>query len=170
MTIELKNYATDIKLNLSSIFREDSNNPLTKKQTLAIALACAYSTKNQAIIDYIIAEIGDSLNVTEIDACKGAATIMAMNNIYYRFVHLASNKEYQKMPAKLRMNFINNHNIDKLDFELCSLAVSAITGCGMCIDAHINQLEKANISKNAIQDAVRIAAIINATATAIFIN
>ncbi len=67
---------------------------------------------------------------------------MAMNNIYYRFVHLASNKEYQKMPAKLRMNFINNHNIDKLDFELCSLAVSAITGCGMCIDAHINQLEK----------------------------
>jgi len=170
MTIELKNYANDIKLNLSSILREDSNNPLTRKQTLAIALACAYSTKNQIVIEFIKEQVGNTLSSTEIEATKGAASVMSMNNIYYRFVHLASNKEYQQMPAKLRMNIINNHGIDKVDFELYSLAVSAINGCGMCIDAHVAQLEKANVSKNAIQDTVRIAAIINAAATAVTIN
>ena len=170
MTIELKNYANDIKLNLSSILREDSNNPLTRKQTLDIALACAYSTKNQIVIEFIKEQVGNTLSSTEIEATKGAASVMSMNNIYYRFVHLASNKEYQQMPAKLRMNIINNHGIDKVDFELYSLAVSAINGCGMCIDAHVAQLEKANVSKNAIQDTVRIAAIINAAATAVTIN
>ncbi|MBT5827503.1 MAG: alkyl hydroperoxide reductase [Alphaproteobacteria bacterium] len=170
MTIELKNYANDIKLNLSSILREDSNNPLTRKQTLAIALACAYSTKNQIVIEFIKEQVGNTLSSAEIEATKGAASVMSMNNIYYRFVHLASNKEYQQMPAKLRMNIINNHGIDKVDFELYSLAVSAINGCGMCIDAHVAQLEKANVSKNAIQDTVRIAAIINAAATAVTIN
>ena len=61
---------------------------------------------------------------------------MAMNNVYYRFVHLASNPEYGTMPAKLRMNVIGTPGIDKDDFELFSLAVSAMNGCGMCIDSH----------------------------------
>ena len=61
---------------------------------------------------------------------------MAMNNVYYRFVHLVSNPEYGTMPARLRMNFIGSHGIDKDDFELFSLAVSAMNGCGMCIDSH----------------------------------
>ena len=62
--------------------------------------------------------------------------VMAMNNVYYRFVHLASNPEYGKMPARLRMNFIGSHGIAKEEFELFSLAVSAMNGCGMCIDSH----------------------------------
>jgi alkyl hydroperoxide reductase subunit D len=33
---------------------------------------------------------------------------MAMNNVYYRFVHLASNPEYGTLPATLRMNVIAN--------------------------------------------------------------
>ena len=40
------------------------------------------------------------------------------------------------MPAKLRMNVIGSPGIDKADFELFGLAVSAMNGCGMCIDSH----------------------------------
>lgn len=58
-----------------------------------------------------------------------------MNNVYYRFVHLASNEEYNTMPAKLRMNTIGSHGTDKNDFEHYSLAISAINRCGMCIDS-----------------------------------
>jgi len=170
MTIELKNYANDIKLNLSTILREDPSNALSHNQTLAIALASSYATKNQDLVNYILEQAGDKLSDVEIEAAKGAATVMAMNNIYYRFLHLASNKEYMQLPAKLRMNFINSHGIDKDDFELYALAVSVINGCGMCIDAHVKQLEKAEVSKNAIQDSARIAAVINATATALTIN
>jgi alkyl hydroperoxide reductase subunit D len=89
---------------------------------------------------------------------------MAMNNIYYRFTHLAADPDYATMPARLRMNVIANPGVDKADFELWSLAVSAINGCGKCIDAHDQVLRKAGLSREAIQQAVRIASVIHAVA------
>jgi alkyl hydroperoxide reductase subunit D len=85
-----------------------------------------------------------------------------MNNVYYRFAHIATSKDYMSMPAKLRMNVIGNPGVDKVDFELWSLAVSAINGCGMCIDAHEKQLLDHGMSKTQIQAAARIAATVQA--------
>jgi alkyl hydroperoxide reductase subunit D len=89
---------------------------------------------------------------------------MAMNNVYYRFVHLASAPDYKSLPAKLRMNVIGRPGVEKVDFELWSLAVSAINGCGMCIDAHEQVLRQAGVGVEAIQASVRIAAVVNAVA------
>ena len=60
---------------------------------------------------------------------------MGMNNVYYRFTHLVGG-DYPKMPAKLRMNVMARPGVEKVDFELWSLAVSAINGCGMCMESH----------------------------------
>jgi alkyl hydroperoxide reductase subunit D len=90
---------------------------------------------------------------------------MAMNNVYYRFVHLASNPEYGTLPAKLRMNALATHGIAKDDFELFSLAVSAQNGCGMCIDSHERVLQQHGVKAETIQAAARIAAVIQAVAT-----
>ncbi|KAK0339479.1 hypothetical protein LTR94_034363, partial [Friedmanniomyces endolithicus] len=90
---------------------------------------------------------------------------MAMNNVYYRFTHLAGNQEYRNMPAKLRMNVIGAPGIDKIDFELFSLAVSAMNGCGMCIDAHEDVLKKHGVKAEVIQGAVRLGAVLAAVAT-----
>jgi alkyl hydroperoxide reductase subunit D len=92
---------------------------------------------------------------------------MAMNNVYYRFVHLASNKTYASLPAKLRMSVIGNPGVPKADFELWSLAVSAINGCGMCIDAHEKVLRETGVETAAIQTAVRFAAILQSVAIAL---
>jgi alkyl hydroperoxide reductase subunit D len=92
-----------------------------------------------------------------------------MNNVYYRFVHLVSDKEYGKLPAKLRMNVIGSPGIAKVDFELYALAVSAINGCGMCMDAHVHEVAKAGVSRVGVQSAIRIAAVVNATAQALSI-
>ncbi len=99
-----------------------------------------------------------------LEAAKAAGAIMAMNNIYYRFIHLASAPDYRTLPAKLRMNVIGKPGVAKPDFELWSLAVSAINGCGMCIDAHERELRKAGLGTEAIQAAVRIAAVVHAVA------
>ncbi len=160
----LADHAKDIKLNLSVIFLPENMPDLTIKQIHLVALACAFATKNSNVIEAILTDASDHLSPVEINAAKSAATIMAMNNVYYRFVHLVSDKTYESMPAKLRMNVIGNPGIEKSDFELICLAVSAINGCGMCMDAHVAQLKKANVSKESIQSAVRIAAVINAAA------
>jgi alkyl hydroperoxide reductase subunit D len=157
--------AKDIKLNLSTVLTEEGAAELNLTQIYSIALACAYAVKSQTLAQAILAEA--KLDEVYIEASKAAASIMSMNNIYYRFVHLASDKSFASMPAKLRMNVIANPGIDKLDFELSCLAVSAINGCGMCMDAHAKTLEQAGLSKLSLQSAVRIAAVINATAVSL---
>ena len=54
--------------------------------------------------------------------------------------------------------------MDKADFELMSLAVSAINGCGMCIDSHEALLRKEGVSAEVIQAVIRIASVIHAIA------
>ena len=155
----IPDYAKDIKLNLSSLAFEET---LTPQQLWGTFLASAIASRNEFVIKNVEAEAKEHLSSEALEAAKAAAAIMAMNNIYYRFVHLASNKEYQSMQAKLRMNIIGSPGVEKDDFELWSLAVSAINACGMCIDAHEQQLRKEGVSKEQIQAATRIAAVIHA--------
>jgi alkyl hydroperoxide reductase subunit D len=164
---QLPSYAKDIKLNLASIMTPNGAPDLTQKQIYAIALASSYAAKNTTVTQAILVTITNEQMEVEIQAAKSAATIMAMNNIYYRFVHLVSDDTFKNMPAKLRMNVISNPGVEKRDFELYCLAISAINGCGMCIDAHTNELSKSGVSQLAIQSAVRIASVINAAAMAI---
>ena len=63
-----------------------------------------------------------------------------------------------------------NPGVDKLDFEFYSLAVSSINGCGLCMDSHTKKVTNAGVDKVTIQHIIRIAAVINAAAQAIFIN
>lgn len=168
--IEFKDYAKDIKLNLGSVLKTDPESNLKQNQIFGIALASAYITKNQILVDHILALSEGNLSDEEINAAQASSSLMAMNNIYYRFVHLINDKEYASLPAKLRMNVMANPGIDKVDFELYSLAVSAINGCGLCIDSHSRQLLNVKVDKITIQHTIRIAAVVNAAAQAIFIN
>lgn len=163
-------YAKDIKLNLSSVLKIDPESSLKENQIYGIALACAYATKNSDLVEFILEKSENKTSEQEINAAKAACSIMAMNNIYYRFVHLVSDKEYLKMPAKLRMNIIGNPGIEKVDFELYSLAVSAINGCGLCIDSHVKELSNAKVDKSTIAHSIRISSVINAVAQTLFIN
>lgn len=157
----LPDYAKDLKLNLSSLLNDSV---LSEQQRWGTFLATALASRNARLIAAMSAEAGQHLSPEAVTAAKAAASIMAMNNIYYRFTHLASDPDYGTMPARLRMNVIANPGVEKADFELWSLAVSAINGCGKCIDAHDQVLRKAGVSREAIQQAVRIASVIHAVA------
>lgn len=166
----LPDYAKDIRLNLDKVLSEEGAEGLTAQQIHGIALASAYSTKQPMIVEAILAQTTDILNDADINAAKSAATIMAMNNIYYRFTHLVSDPQYAKLPANLRMNVIGQPGIARVDFELMSLAVSAINGCGMCMEAHVREVIKGGIAPLGVQSCIRIAAVINAAAQGLSIN
>jgi len=158
----LPDYAKDIRLNLSSIL---SDQLLGNDRKLGLLLACAHGSGYRPLVAAAEAEVEGNLSDAMANAARGAAAVMAMNNVYYRFVHLTSNPEYGKLPARLRMNFIGQHSIAKDDFELFSLAVSAMNGCGMCIDSHERVLLEHGVKPETIQAAVRIAAVMKAVAT-----
>jgi alkyl hydroperoxide reductase subunit D len=161
---EIPDFAKDVRLNLASMASDESMAPQTK---YGLFLAAAVATRNPTVASEMMSEVADKLTPVAIAAAKAAVSVMAMNNVYYRFIHLAANKEYAKMPARLRMNFIANPGVDKVDFELWSLAVSAINGCGACIDAHEKVLRESAVQAATIQTAVRFAAIIESVAVAI---
>lgn len=163
----IPDFGKDIKLNLQSVVTPEGAPGLTSDQRIGVALASAYSVKSNELISALTHEFSPSQEI--IEAAKSAATLMAMNNIYYRFVHLADDKDFSKMPARLRMNVIGKPPIAKLDFEMMSLGISAINGCGMCINAHINEVRKADTSNEGIQSIIRIAAVINAANQALVI-
>ena len=160
----LPDYARDIRLNLGSVLTPQGAPGLTEKQIASIALATAIASRNVELARAVEDWSRGQLDETSVAAARAAAAIMGMNNVYYRFVHLVDDEEYATMPARLRMNVIGNPGIDRLDFELLSLAVSAVNGCGMCIVAHEKQLRKHEVSREAIQSAVRIAATLHAVA------
>lgn len=158
-------YAKDISLNLSSLAGETL---LTDQQKWGAFVASAHAVGVPAVVRNIEAAArAAGLGDEALNAARGAAAIMAMNNVYYRSLHLMKNKEYATLPARLRMNLLANPGVDKVDFELWSTAVSAVNGCGMCLDAHEAELKKHGVPNTSVQAALRIAAAVNAASRVI---
>jgi alkyl hydroperoxide reductase subunit D len=159
----LPDYAKDLRLNVGLAAQRPD-----VVQGAQVRAACSPAPTVQGTGRWVAAaeaEVEGKLDDAYKNAARAAAAVMAMNNVYYRFVHLASNPVYGTLPAKLRMNVIGAPGIDKADFELFSLAVSAMNGCGMCIDSHERVLIQHNVKPETIQTAARIAAVIKAVAT-----
>lgn len=157
----LPEYAKDLKLNLSSLSREEG---LSAQQKAGTFVASALAARNAEVIEAVIDEFGPHLSEEAMNAAKAAASIMAMNNVYYRFLYLAGNDDYKTLPAKLRMNVIARPGVEKVDFELWSLAVSAINGCGSCVASHEKIVREHGLSAEQVQAAVRIASVVHAVA------
>jgi alkyl hydroperoxide reductase subunit D len=169
MTLEtikdsIPDYARDLKLNLGTVLTPQGSPGLTPVQIWSLALATAIAARNVAFARSIEELARQQLDEAHLNAARAAAAIMGMNNVYYRFLHLVEDEEYQSLPARLRMNVIGNPGIEQDDFELLSLAVSAVNGCGLCITAHERKLRAHGVSRETIQSAVRIASSVHAVA------
>ena len=158
----IPSYAKDLKLNFSSVVRQQTD--LTEQQLWGTVVACAIASRNEDLTAAAIEEGATHLSPQALDAAKGASAIMGMNNVFYRFLHLSSNEKYATMRAGLRMNVIRTHGVDQLDFELWCTAVSAINGCGACVDSHEKVLRDKGFGEEKIMSAVRIASVLHAIA------
>jgi alkyl hydroperoxide reductase subunit D len=160
----LPGYARDLQLNLGTVLTAGGAPGLNERQIWAVALASAAASRNASFSRDIQTLAAQHLDAAHVSAAHAAAALMAMNNVYYRFLHLVEDAEYAKLPARLRMNILGSPGIGKADFELLALAVSAINGCGTCVASHERQLRQHGLEREAVQSAVRIAATVHAVA------
>ncbi|MFR9674396.1 alkyl hydroperoxide reductase [Streptomyces sp. TR06-5] len=160
----LPDYAKDLRLNLGSVI---GNSQLPEQQLWGTVLACAIASRSPIVLRELEPEAKENLSPEAYGAAKSAAAVMAMNNVFYRTRHLISDPEYGTLRAGLRMNVIGNPGVEKTDFELWSLAVSAINGCGQCLDSHEQVLRKADVDRETVQEAFKIAAVVQAVATTV---
>ena len=161
----LPDYAKDLRLNWSALVTQSTD--LSDTQKWGALVASAYVSRNPQLLAAVAAEAANHVTPVVINAAKGAAAIMGMNNIYYRFQHLSTNEKYATIPTRLRMNIIRNHGADQLDFELWCVAASAINGCGKCVSAHEKVLMEKGVTEETILQTVRLASVTHAIAAAL---
>jgi len=162
---QLPEYARDLRLNLGLI---GGAGELTPRLAWGTALASAIATRNPQVVAAVAGAAAPHLDDASARGARLAASMMGMNNVYYRFTHfMRGHGEYDKMPARLRMHGIGNPGVDKLDFELWCLAASAIGGCESCVVSHEHAVRERGATPGMVQDAVRIAAVVNALAVTV---
>ena len=156
--------AKDVRINLQNVLQPAT---LSANQVWGTAIACAHAARSDALKRVIEADaraagVGDAV----IDDAKAAAVLMAMNNVFYRFKHVIGKDDYEKKPARLRMQRLAQVSSTKADFELFCLAVSAINNCQSCMAAHEAAVLKQGLTEDHVIDSIRIAATLHAAALA----
>jgi alkyl hydroperoxide reductase subunit D len=164
---KLPESAKDTKLNLQSVLEGESS--LSPAQKLGVAVAAAVTARSQelkdALIERALAELPDAEAV--LDDAFAATTLMAMNNVYYRFRYMVGKESYSKRSPRLRMNRLGQVKTKKSDFELVCLAVSAMNGCQACVVSHEKAVLDGGLTEDHVHDAVRVASTIAAAAAAL---
>ena len=159
--------ARDLRLNLQAVLAESS---LSGEQRWGVAAACAIASRNARLREAVLADARAAAGDAVVDDAVAAAAIMGMNNVLYRFRHLVGTEAYQDRPARLRMNRLVKPAGSKLDFELYCLAVSAVNGCGTCMQAHEKVVVAGGLSQDQVFDAIRIASVIHGAAVALDVS
>ena len=159
-------YLKDLKLNVSAMLGSSN---MTKKEAYLLALSVTINEKHEALItafEQQAAKHGASPEeIAETHAC---ASLMATNNIFYRFRHfMHSNEYYNKQPAGLRMSVMLNPAMGKGLFELMSLVLSAVNGCERCVTSHEHSVKEQGAGEPRIYDAIRLGAVIKGLCTAL---
>lgn len=151
-------YLRDLKLNLKTTLQSAY---LTQKEAALLALAIAANQRStQMIRAFRNRSLESAASPEEMAEAIACASMLAANNVLYRFRHFMQNEKYQQLPARLRMNIMMNPALGKEFFELVSLAVSAVNGCEMCVRSHESSLRALGCSQERIFDAIRLASVV----------
>lgn len=151
-------YIRDLKVNVSNVL---VTNHLSEKETALLALSIAANQKNNTLIaGFQQLATAKEATVEEQNEAISCASLLAGNNVFYRFRHFQQKESYNTMQAKIKMNIMMKPVTGKEFFELMSLAISAVNGCEMCVNAHEHSVRELGATEDRVWDAIRLAAVI----------
>lgn len=154
-------YASDLRRNLDAVVDASG---LDEQQLWGTVLATAIAARSALVLRELAPEARSRLTPRAYTAAKAAAATMAVSNVFHRTRHLLSDPGYQVLRPGLRLNVLGDPGVPRADFELWSLAVSAVNACGACLDSHERALRAAGVGRETVQEAFRVASVIQAVA------
>ena len=151
-------YTKDLRINLANTLISEH---LNEKETALIGLSIAVNDKNDILSGFFEAHaLAKGATREETAEAAACASLLAANNVFYRFRHFAEKEVYEKLPARIKMNIMMKPVLGKEFFELISLAVSAVNGCEMCVKSHEKSVIDLGTSEERVFDAIRLAAVV----------
>lgn len=156
----IPDHSKDIKLNLDSVI---NRSVLDEVDTHAVAYVAALAAGNGGLA-FEIEHNSPLFHDEKIrEGAKTAASLMAMNNVWYPYVEMTGDTELKNLPAGLRMQAYATHGgITKKQFEMYALAASIIGKCHFCVKNHYDVLKKEGMTAQELQHVGKIAAVVNA--------
>ncbi|MDB5122334.1 MAG: alkylhydroperoxidase [Mucilaginibacter sp.] len=159
-------YLRDLKLNFTSTLTSEY---LSAKECALLGLSVAINNNNKPLTLYYTQYAEEQgANAAELAEAAGCASLLASNNVFYRFRHFTQKEKYTQIPARIRMQIMMKPVTSKEFFELMSLVISAVNGCEMCVNAHEDSLIKLGTTEERIFDAVRIGSLVTSAGKIIF--
>lgn len=159
-------YLRDLKLNVKTVLTSEY---LSQKETHLLAIAVTTNNNKEILTNSFVAKAKEhGATEAEIADAQACASLLAANNVLYRFRHFVEKETYNNAPARMRMNIMMNPVLGKEFFELVSLAVSAVNGCEMCVKSHEQSVLGHGGTEQRIWDSIRIASIITSLGKVIY--
>ncbi|MGB0522725.1 MAG: carboxymuconolactone decarboxylase family protein [Flammeovirgaceae bacterium] len=151
-------YIKDLRINAKNVLKSQH---LSAKEALLIAVSIVANNHHDVLLNtYTEKAKAAEATDAEIAEAVACASLLAANNVFYRFRHFMNKEKYNQLPARIKMNIMMNPVTGKEFFELMSLAVSAVNGCEMCVQSHEASLINLGATEERIFDAVKIASVI----------
>ena len=154
-------YAADLRANLEAV---DDDRALSTDARWGCLLACAMAAGEPTVLRHVQEAAAGPLGDRGVEAAKAAAAITVMNDIYYGAVAGLKTHAYATLPSGLRMEVMAHPGADRDSFDLWCLSVSALDRCASAMDAQDEELRRRGAPPARMQAAIRIAAVIGATA------
>jgi lipoyl-dependent peroxiredoxin subunit D len=155
-------YAADAARNLSTVLGAPGEH-LTAQQHWACLLAAAAAVRSPSTSPALAGEARARLPRETAAAALAAASTMAGNAVYFRARHVLHGS-YDDQRAGLRSSATLTPTTDRAEVELCCVVVAAILGCGACLEEHEAGARSAGATREAVNDALRIAAVVASVA------
>ena len=166
---ELPTYAGDVKDSFVNTILSE-NNYLSANDVLGIALTVGYALNNESLLKYIRSDAKKVLSDEEANACKIAVSSISMISMYNYFSEQKLKPNIKNISANLSDNNLDKHGIDPTEFDMYCLAAATIFKSSACIQKYSIKLEKTGVSAEAINEIIKIVAVLNAVSTVLEIN
>ena len=157
-------YIKDLKINVGNVL--SNMQQLTRKEALLLAYGVAINERfgalKKAFSDMAVAEGATPAELAEVVACT---SLMATNNVFYRFRHFMGKEFYNTQPAGIKMSIMMNPVLGKEFFELLSLVISSINGCEMCVTSHEASVLQHGATESRVLEAVKLGAVLKGLIT-----
>lgn len=158
-------YLRDLKINVGNVLQSSQN--ISKQEAALMAFAVAVNERNTPLKTAFAAMARrEGANEEALSDMVACASLLASNNVFYRFRHFMNKETYNTRPAGLKMSIMGNPSVGKEFFELVSLAISAVNGCEMCVGSHEESVKNHGADEARVFDSIKLAATIRALSVA----
>lgn len=152
-------YLKDIKLNVKTSIQSPH---FKAYEGSLIAMAIAVNANHSSLtLHFKLAALEQGATENMVAESIACASLLAINNVMYRFKHFLKKEHYDNASPRMRMSIMMNPSMGKECFELISLAVSAVNGCERCVQAHEHSLSEMGCPWEKIFDSIRIASSVH---------